>query len=266
MHTLPRALLIAGGIALLILAAGFYIHEPWATRLWMWTDSPLSYYFVAAMQAAIAAAMLWIGTSGELAALAPGALNLLVMMLGCAVAFFFTSGLDANHPLFLYTIGCFVFALFNLWLLFWAHRIPPRDQRPLPGLLRISYGLFSLILAGVGIALLLNRPNVLPWTFQEDNQLTPVLFGWMFFGDAFYFLYAVLIPRWNLARAQLWSFLVYDLVLLGPFINRILNPPNPRPSEELMLSLYVYTTILVYSALLGVYYLLINPQTRRNFV
>jgi hypothetical protein len=153
-----------------------------------------------------------------------------------------------------------------LWLLLWAQRFPLRDQRPLPGLLRFSYGLFSLILAGVGIALLINRPNVLPWTFRENNQFTPILFGWMFFGDAFYFVYAVLVPRWHMARPQLWSFLVYDLVLLGPFINRILNPPNPPPPEDLMRSLYIYTAVLVYSALLGVYYLLINPQTRPNYV
>jgi hypothetical protein len=259
MYMVVRILLVLGGIGVLALSAIFAFQRDWAETLWLWSDSPLSFYFIAAMQAAIAAAMIWIGLSGELAALAAGALNLLVMMSGLAISLYV---IDFGE----YAVACALFALFNLLLYLWARRIPLRDDQPLPDPVRYSYWLFVVILAGVGLALLMGREGVLPWNFQSHNVNTPVLFGWMFFGDAFYFLYALLYPRWHNAVAQLLSFLAYDLVLLGPFlirwplINDLVNGP-PFPPER-TLNLIIYTLILLYSATLGVYYLLINPRTR----
>ncbi|RIK36621.1 MAG: hypothetical protein DCC55_26765 [Chloroflexi bacterium] len=259
MDLVVRILLVLGGIGVLALAAIFAFQREWAAALWFWGDSPLSFYFIAAMQAAIAAAMLWIGLSGELAALAPGALNLFVMMAGLAVSLYF---IDLGD----YAIACALFTLFNLFLFLWARRIPLRDEQPLPNPVRYSYWLFVVILAGVGLALLLGVEGVLPWNFGEENANTPILFGWMFFGDAFYFLYALLYPRWHNAVAQMLSFLAYDLVLLGPFLIRwpwirdLVG--GPRLPDDRLDNLVVYTLILLYSGALGVYYLLINPKTR----
>jgi hypothetical protein len=275
MHRFVRTILVISGVLMLILAAGFAFRLGWAQRIWMWSDSPLSFYFIASMQAAIAAAMLWVGLSGELRALAPGALNLVVMMAGSALTFILLAARDPQLTYFGYAIGCALFAAFNVWLFFWAQRIPFLDERPLPWVLRISYVIFILVLATVGVALLYGVQDVLPWRFtigeatNPENSNTPVLFGWMFFGDAFYFLYALFYPRWHAARAQLWSFLAYDLVLIGPFLIRMpFAWPNffsqqPLPNA-LLDNLYVYTAILVYSGVLGIYYLLINKHTRRN--
>ena len=64
---------VIGGLLMLILAAGYFFQQPWAIRTWLWPDSPAcSYAFIAAMQAAIAAAMLWIGFSGELSVIEAG--------------------------------------------------------------------------------------------------------------------------------------------------------------------------------------------------
>jgi hypothetical protein len=90
-------------------------------------------------------------------------------------------------------------------------------------------------------------------------------------------MYALIRPQWNNARAQLWSFLAYDLVLLGPFVIRLLKIAGlpvdqlmgyevKLPPPELWRNLLVYTLVLLYSAGLGIYYLLINPQTRPNQV
>jgi hypothetical protein len=84
-----------------------------------------------------------------------------------------------------------------------------------------------------------------------------LVFGWLFIGDAFYFLYAIWRPRWHYACAPLWSFLVYDLVLIVRFIPHF----NAVPAD-LLLSLIVYTTVLFYSGVLAIYYLLINRATR----
>lgn len=277
MQRLVRALLLVGGLAMLPLIAIFYLQwlaavlqwaeaPQWATFLVPWPITPVSYGFVAAMQAAIAAAMLWIAISGELGALAAGALNLVVMMSGLAGYFWlWASGSDGETGRLDSVIICALFALFNLLLLMWSCGVPIRDPRPMPTPVRISYPLFILVLVVVGGSLLLQGPSILPW---KVDQPTGVLFGWMFLSDAFYFAYALLNPRWNHGRVQLWSFLAYSLVLLGPLGYRLyetLTTENPDFLAALP-GLIVYLLVLVYSVGLGLYYLWLNPATRPNHV
>jgi len=165
-----------------------------------------------------------------------------------------------------YAIGCGLFVLFNILLFFWSRSIPIRDPRPTPWPVRISFAVFIVVLVAVGTALILKTPRIFPWPLNPDSS---VVFGWMFLGDAFYFLYALLNARWQYARAQLWSFLAYDLVLIGPFIRRFstinpaLNPEaDPALYQDLFNSLTVYTAVLIYSGLLAIYYLLLNAKTR----
>jgi len=261
-----RFTLVLGGILTLVLAVGFAWQMPWALSLWLWPDGPLSYLFIASMQAAIAAAMIWIGISGELGALPAGALNLVVMMSGLAIYFFQAARYPDRGYLMEYAIGCGLFVLFNVLLFFWSRSIPIRDPRPTPWPVRISFAVFIVVLVAVGTALILKTPRIFPWPLNPDSS---VVFGWMFLGDAFYFLYALLNPRWQYARAQLWSFLAYDLVLIGPFIRRFstinpaLNPEaDPALYQDLFNSLTVYTAVLIYSGLLAIYYLLLNAKTR----
>ena len=82
MPRFARILLVLGGIAVLVLAAGYFFQMPWAIGTWPWPDGRLSHIFVASIQAAIAAAMLWIGLSGDWGSLAAGALNLFVILIG----------------------------------------------------------------------------------------------------------------------------------------------------------------------------------------
>jgi hypothetical protein len=251
MDKLLRLVTIGSGIALLVLAAGYFWQWPWALATWPWPDGPLSYTFIAAIQAAIAAALLWIGVSGEWGALAGGALNLVVMMAGLTV-FFLAVGLPV------YATICGLFALFNVALFWWSHRLPLRDSRSTPNLVRWSFVVFTAVLLLVGIALVLRVPIIFPWPLNADSS---VIFGLIFIGDAFYFLYAVLRPRWHYAVAPLWSFLAYDLVLLPRFI-----PHFGAVKPEHALSLYLYTAVLLYSAALAIYYLFIHRQTRPLFV
>jgi hypothetical protein len=137
--------------------------------------------------------------------------------------------------------------------------IPIRDPRPMPRFVQFAFGIFIVVLLAVGIALVLERPQIMPWNVGR----TGVVFGWMFISDAFYFGYALWRRRWNLARAPLWSFLAYDLVLIGPFVNRLLGlAPIP---EWAWPNLIVYSLILVFSGSVAIYYLLINPATRPSY-
>ncbi|MFT3890440.1 MAG: hypothetical protein QM730_02300 [Anaerolineales bacterium] len=94
----------------------------------------------------------------------------------------------------------------------------------------------------------------LPLDLNPDSS---IIFGCIFLGDAFYFLYGLLRPNWGNACGQLLSFLAYDLVLIVPFV-LLINTVKPGH----MLNLIVYIAVLVYSGGLAVYYLFVHPQTR----
>jgi len=268
MRSIVRIGLSIVGIVLIGLSVGYFLQISWVVRTWPWPDKSLSYAFIASMQAAIAAACIWIAITGELGVMAAGALNLLVMMGGLAI-YFGLLALDATTStqlIITYALVCALFAAFNFLLFRWARRIPIRDQRALPLPVRISYIIFVLLLALVGGALIFQGANTLP--FDETSVILPwdvdksvaVVFGWMFLGDAFYFLYALLQSRWYGACAQLWSFLAYDLVLLGPFLLRLYDSGKGNPPYKL--NLIIYTVILLYSGAVAIYYLLINRTTR----
>jgi len=130
---------------------------------------------------------------------------------------------------------------------------PLNDSRPIPLLVKVSFGIFitSLILAGS--ALILHTP-IFPWALNPDSS---VIFGCIFLGDAFYFLHGLLYPRWHNALGQLLSFLAYDLVLIVPLIS-LFKTVQP----EYRLNLVVYVGVLIYSGALAIYYLFVSPQTR----
>jgi len=118
---------------------------------------------------------------------------------------------------------------------------------------KVSFWVFSIVLLLVGGMMVLRLP-VFPWNLNPD---TSVVFGCIFLGDAFYFLYSLYRPVWRNALGQLLSFLAYDLVLIFPFIGLIGTVEPGR-----MLNLVVYLAVLVYSGALAVYYLFLHPQTR----
>ena len=83
---LDKTALIIVGLIDLVLAAGFFFQQPWATALWPLPDTRLSYAFIAAILAGGAAPLIWIGLSGELAALAGYGLSFGIMYFGMGLA------------------------------------------------------------------------------------------------------------------------------------------------------------------------------------
>ena len=247
--------LVITGVALLVICAGFYMQNETVMALWPWADGRLSYIFIASILAAIATPVLWMGLSGELAAMRGGALDFGMTYLGLS-ATLLLAGSAANElisvPFYLsITLAALVF---NLWLFWGTRTLTFSDQRPVPMLVRLSFIVFTLVLIGVGIALIMRVPAVFPWPLKPQSS---IVFGWIFLGAAMYFLYGSIRPVWGNVCGQLIGFLAYDLILIIPFIQHL-----DTVKAEHQLSLYVYTGVLVFSALLSVYYLLIHPTTR----
>jgi hypothetical protein len=249
---LLRGVTLVSGVIFLLFAFGFIFLLPFATSIWPWEDGRYSYLFIGSILAAVSAAALWIGWTGEFGALPAGALNIFVIGLTTCIYFFqLASQGRANMVLF----GTFaaLAAITSLGAFFWSLKIPLRDSRPMPGPVRISFWIFIASLFLAGGALILGAP-IFPWALNRD---TSVVFGCIFLGDAFYFLYGMFRPNWHNALGQLLSFLAYDLVLIVPFVG-LLNTVPP----ERYINLLVYTAVLVYSGGLAAYYLFINAETR----
>jgi hypothetical protein len=248
-----RYLTVLGGLVILAFAFGFIFQLPLAIRLWPWSDGRLSYLFVGSILAAVSAAALWIGWTGEFGALPAGSLNVLVIAITTSI-YFFQLALRENRPEMIpFGIMALVSVIASGAAFLWSRRIPLSDSRPTPLLVKVSFGIFIASLIFAGGALVLRTP-IFPWALNPDSS---VIFGCIFIGDAFYFLYSLLYPRWHNAAGQLLSFLAYDLVLIVPFL---LLFKTVKP--EFMLNLIVYVAVLIYSGAIAVYFLFVNSQTR----
>jgi hypothetical protein len=97
-------------------------------------------------------------------------------------------------------------------------------------------------------------PHVFPWPLKA---IPSALYGWIFLGAAVYFAHGFLWPSWRNAYGQLWGFLAYDIVLLGPYTKHLATVlPEHRPS------LLIYLAVITYSTALALYYLVLDGRTR----
>jgi hypothetical protein len=243
---------ILGGVSL-ILTLGLCLPMPPVTGILPQTGSFPIHTFLASITASIAASLLWIGFSGELGAAAGGAIDLVVFYGGLTI-FQLLFGQDGSQRLLVGVLLCSAAAIVSVGIFLWFRRYPIKDRRPMPMPVRVSFGVFVVVLLLVGSALLSQVPNVFAWTL---NPASAALVGCFFLGSSCYFLYGLLFPRWHNACGQLWSFLAYDIVLIVPFLLHF-----AAVSSAQLPSLIVNTVILVYSGALALYYLLIKKQTR----
>lgn len=248
-----RYLILIGGFVTLLFALGFIFQLRFATNLWPWPDGRYSYLFIGSILAAACVAMLWIGWTGEFAALPAGTLNIFVIAVTTGIYFFQLALQEGRPNLMPFGLASLLTALASGASFLWSRRLPLSDPRSTPWLVRVSFGIFILSLLFAGGALIFRAP-IFPWDLNPDSS---VIFGCIFIGDAFYFLYGLFRPRWQNAFGQLLSFLAYDLVLIIPFL-LLIKTVKPEHS----LSLIVYVAILVYSGALAIYFLFLHRETR----
>lgn len=245
----------AASTGLIVLAFGlaFAFRVESVTRLWPWPDGPLSYLFVGSILAAVSAALIWIGWSGDFGALAGGALNVFIIGVGSSFYLLEQAFRAGRLNLIPYGIAGGVIAAASILAYLWSRRLRVRESKPTPSLVRVSFWIFmtALVLASAG---LLFRAPIFPWALNPDSS---VMFGCFFLGNACYFLYGIIRPIWPHARGQLLSFLAYDLVLIGPFL---LLFKSVKP--QFVLSLVLYVLVLLFSGAIAVYFLFVDPRSR----
>ena len=244
---------VIAGLASFVLAIGFIDEASWATDLWPWEASPLSYIFIASILVAIASPVLWIAVTGELAAMQAGAIDLAVTY-GGATVYLLTLAGDAGQPSLGPYVAVFGLGFVAMVITFARSRsIAWQDPRPMPGPVRASFAAFAVMLIGAGTALVF-QADIFPWELGDE---TSVMFGLIYLGAAAYFIWGFLHPAWPNAAGQLIGFLAYDLVLIGPFVDQFSVVSGGR-----LTSLIVYTAFVLYSGALAVHYLFFAEATR----
>jgi hypothetical protein len=238
----PLRLAIAvTGLAAAVVAVGFVLEWSWAIDLWPFPDAGrYSYLFIGSIAAAMGAAALWVAVIDDLAVLTPGLLNVAVMFGGQAV-YLATADEGATAAV----LG--VLALGNAAAWWRTRHLVPHDTALMPAFVRVAFGIFVAVLAVAGLALVFDVADIFPWPLRHDEA---VMFGWIFVGDACFFAYGLARPYRAYAIPQLWAFLAYDLVLIGPFVALF---DGVQDGHELRLVLY--TIVLLFSAGVAIGYL-----------
>lgn len=251
-----RLVLALAGMALLVMTYAFFKQMTWATGLLPFEERRLTNIFYASIWIAIAGPVLWIAWKNEAGALVGGALNLVLTSADLAVFMLQSYLRDPDTTHFLLAALAFgTFAIVDAISGVWAMQHPIRDPRPMPVLVRLSFAVFAVVLILVGGGLVFKVKNIIPWPFVHAG--TSVMVGWIFMGASICFIYGVVRPSWHNAAGQLIGFLLYDLILIEPFI-RHLDTVRPDLRDNLM----IYLGVVVYSGLLAIYYLFIHPPTR----
>ncbi|MGE0812363.1 MAG: cytochrome P450 [Vicinamibacterales bacterium] len=250
-----RVALAAISLGQLVFGAALFVQAPWATALWPFEATTAdSFIFLSSIFAAAAASTLWVVATEHYGVVTGIGLDYAAILAPVGVHSFLLARASGSRGLLIYSGVCVGGVLMGLGMMLWGRRFPIPTRVPMPAPIRWSFVVFIVALLTVATRLVLRTPDVIPWTLSLDLG---VGVGWMFFGAAAYFAYGLWRPSWYNAASQLSGFLAYDLVLIGPFLRRL-----PTVGPEHRRGLIIYTTVVVYSGLLAIYYLFIHPATR----
>ena len=250
MNRALRTALLAASVINGVLAIAFVSQADWATDLWPFGTSRLTNIFIGSILAAIAAPIVLIVATREYGALRATSMFPVLMLGSIAVFLLIEDG--SEHLLEATVLG--LAAVFGAVVMRAGRSIPLRDQRPAPTLVRVSYAVFAALLLLAGGLLVAGFDNVMPWPVDSD---TGVAAGLVFLGAASSYIYGALRPMWSFVATPLLGFLVYDLVLIVPLVDHFSDVLDEQET-----SLIIYVAVLVYSGLLALWFLLVNPGTR----
>jgi hypothetical protein len=256
-RTLLRAALFVLAIGLLFVGFGFWSVAGWAIAIWPWPDGPLSYLFIASIVLAEGATVAWTAATLDLNAARGGAIGFAAMNGGIAGYMLWLYS-QRHEPLLLgWAAVCGVLALSSI-LLFWiGGNVPRPERRPPPPFVRHSFLVFALALFIATAMLLVRAPVVFPWPLRPESS---TMFGCLFIASAVYFFDGWLRPSIANAYGQLIGFLVYDIILIPPYLRHW-----EVAKGGFRVSLIIYLIVLGWSAALAIWFLArqaVRPSAR----
>ena len=242
-----RASLVTLSIGLLLVGFGFWFRADWALGLWPWPDGPLSYLFIASIVLAEGSTIAWTAATLHLNAARGGALGFAAMNLGIAGFTFWLYGQRQELLLLNWAIVCGLLGIGSIFLFMIGGKYPRLHNPPSPRFVRQSFFVFALALVIATAMLLLRAPVVFPWPLKPDSS---TMFGFLFLASAIYFFDGWLRPSLTNCYGQLIGFLVYDMVLIPPYLRHW-----EKAAGGFRVSLAIYLIVLVWSAALAMWFL-----------
>lgn len=238
-HMVRFGLLILS-LGLLLVGGGFWFRAAGVVGLWPWSDGPLSYLFIASIVLAEAATLLWSVATLDMNAACGGALGFAAMNGGIAGYTWWLYSQRQSPLLLGWALVCGLLTLGALVLFLLARQYPRSDSQPTPAFARYSFLIFAVALFAATLLLLLRAPVVFPWRLNPDSS---VMFGFLFLASAIYFFDGWLRPSLANAYGQLIGFLVYDLILIPPYLQHW-----PKTEGGFRISLAIFLLVLFWSA------------------
>lgn len=243
---IPRLSLGVVAVAFLVLGVAFLFHFDWATGLWPEQSrysGDLTDLFVGSILTAIGASAIYGTVFGDLRAAIGGLLAVSVLFGSSAVVLMTRTVAPSTFAGHIATF--WVLAALAAAALLWALRCPDGESRRAPAAIRLIFVGFTIVLLIAAALLILGVRNVFPWPLPP---LTSALYGCLFLGVSMN--YAVAAARGQMidAKTSMFGFLIYDLILIGPFLRRFPVVPDAN-----RLSLTLYVIVLVFSAIVAVW-------------
>jgi hypothetical protein len=226
---------------------GFLTRADWALHLWPWPDGPLSYLFIASIVLAEGSTIAWTAATLNLNAVRGGALGFAAMNFGIAGYIFWLYGQRQELLLLNWAIVCGLLGIGSIILFMIGGKYPRFNNPPSPMFVRQSFLIFAVALFIATAMLLARAPVVFPWPLKPDSS---TMFGFLFLASVIYFFDGWLRPSLANSYGQLIGFLVYDIVLIPPYLRHW-----EKAAGGFRVSLAIYLIVLVWSAALAMWFL-----------
>jgi len=242
---------LLSGLFFLVWAVGFTARLPAMTGLWMWPDTRLSFIFIGSICAALATGSLWVAWSGRWQA-ARHSLAGLTLVYATGAIYLWVLYAGGTQPGILgHTIGYSVSAVVGAIALAIVSGEPGDGGRLMP-LVKWSCAVFAVALLLAGAGLVARYETIFPWPLSPQSS---TLFGLTFIGLSVIYASTWLRGGWGAGMVAMSGFLVYDLVLLPPFLMHF-----GTVAPERLFSLVLYVIVLIYSAAVAIYFLLTDGR------
>ena len=246
-----RAGFLIVGALMLVLALGFSFNMPWASPFWPWPDGRLSLLFVGSVLGALGAGSVYVGATLELRAAIGGGITFLISgVTFCLYLLWFAPGAVAG----IYPLACGALAVAGVLVVATSLSAAAGETRRPPSPVIASCWVFAAALFLGGVMLVLRYPYVFPWPLSPD---TSSLYGWMFFALSANYAFVAWRGMRSDAAVSLIAFLVYDVILIGPFIGHF-----GAVQAAHLPSHVIYTAVLIYSGALSIGYLVSVARSR----
>lgn len=241
-----RGLLLALAFGLLATGLGFCLQAEVVVQIWPWPDAPLSHLFIGSIMMAEGAAIAWTAATLDLDAARGGALGFAAMSVGISVLMFWLYAERQEWLLLLWAVGCAGLAAGSTLLFIIGGRWPVPPRQPAPAYIRGSFLVLATALFVAAAMLLARLPVVFPWPLVPESS---TMFGLYFLASGAFFFDGWLRPSLANTRPQLLGFLVYDVILIPPYLRLWTTATG-----GFRVSLALFLAVLISSALLAVWF------------